>query len=92
MRKCASHFLLLIFYRKISSAKEEIEVMAKKENDYLTAIGCLRTNLENVMKKAEEQASTVAALAASNAQLKEENKVTIRMITLFSIKANYLII
>jgi hypothetical protein len=69
--------LLTIFCRKISSAKEQIEGMAKKEKDYLTAISCLRTNLENMMKKAEEQASSVAELAARNAQLKEENKVTI---------------
>lgn len=59
---------------KMSSAKEEIEGMAKKENDYLTAISCLRTSLENVMKKAEEQASTVAQMAARNAQLEQENK------------------
>lgn len=51
--------------------------MAKKENDYLTAISCLRTNLENMMKKAEEQTMIVAQMAARNAQLEEENKVTI---------------
>lgn len=51
--------------------------MAKKEKDYLTTISCLRTNLEHMMKKTEEHASTVAELAARNAQLKEENKVTI---------------
>jgi hypothetical protein len=61
----------------MSSAKEEIEEMAKKENDYLTAISCLRTNLENMMKKAEEQTMIVAQMAARNAQLEEENKVTI---------------
>jgi hypothetical protein len=70
-------FFTLTFHRKISSAKEEIEGMSKSENDYLTTIRCLRMNLENIMKKAEEQASTIAELVARNAQLKEENKVTI---------------
>jgi chromosome segregation ATPase len=69
---------LSIFYRKMSSAKQEIDGLAKKENDYLTAISCLRTSLENMMKKAEEQASSAAELAAVNAQLREENKVTIK--------------
>lgn len=78
--------LLSIFYRKMSSAKQEIDGLAKKENDYLTAISCLRTSLENMMKKAEEQASTAAELAAINAQLREENKVTIKTIALLHVK------
>lgn len=74
---CALHF----FYRKLTSEKEKLEVLSKNEKDYLTTIRGLRLNLENVMKKAEEQATAITKLAASNVQLKEENKVSIRTIT-----------
>lgn len=55
--------------------------MHNKEKDYLTTISCLRSNLKNMEKKVEEQAKVVAELAASNAQLKEENKVIATTIT-----------
>ncbi|XP_021927738.1 uncharacterized protein LOC110833626 isoform X2 [Zootermopsis nevadensis] len=59
---------------KIEGEKEELEVLAKKEKDYLVTINCLSSNLENMKKKADEQGKAVSELLASNAQLKEENK------------------
>lgn len=54
---------------------EKIEEMHNKEKDYRTTISCLRSNLENMKKKVEEQAKVAAELAGNNAQLKEDNKV-----------------
>jgi hypothetical protein len=63
--------------------------MAKKEKDYLVTISCLRPNLENMTKKAEEQAKALAELVASSAQLQEENKVITVIITVFSVRQKY---
>jgi hypothetical protein len=63
-----------------------IEEFYYKEKDYLTTISCLRSNLENMKKKVEEQAIVVAELAASNARLAEENKVIATAIRVFCVK------
>jgi hypothetical protein len=63
------------FCRKMLSMGEKIEEMHNKEKDYRTTISCLRSNLENMKKKVEEQAKVAAELAGNNAQLKEDNKV-----------------
>lgn len=83
--------MLSIFYRKISSAREEIEGLAKRENDYHRAISFLKTNLENALKKAEEQAGIAAELAAGNAQLREENKVAIKAIAFYNVELSMLL-
>jgi ribosomal protein L31E len=57
--------------------KEELEVMLNKEKDYLITISYLRSNLESMMRKAEEQVKAITELVERNTQLKEENKVTI---------------
>lgn len=77
-----------IFYRKVKREKEELEVMAKKEKDYLITISCLHSNLENMTKMADERARAVTELGVINAQLKEENKVTTAIITVFSVRQN----
>ncbi|XP_069686374.1 uncharacterized protein [Periplaneta americana] len=59
---------------KVTSQMKELELLNVKEKDYLTTISYLKTNLEMMTKKVEEQAKSVAELTASNAQLKEENK------------------
>ena len=63
--------------------EEEIEKMHNKEKDHLTTISCLRSNLENMKKKVEERAKVVPELAANNAELKGENKVSVTAITVF---------
>jgi uncharacterized coiled-coil DUF342 family protein len=65
--------------------EEKIEEMHNKEKDYLTTISCLRSNLENMKKKVEEQAKVIAELAGNNAQLKEENKVIVTAITVLCV-------
>jgi ribosomal protein L31E len=57
--------------------KEELEVMLNKEKDYLITIRYLRSNLESMTRKAEEQVKAITELVERNTQLKEENKVTI---------------
>jgi len=70
----------------MQSMEGHIEEVHNKEKDYLTAISCLRSNLENMKKKVEEQVKVVAELAASNARLTEENKVIATAITVFCVK------
>jgi len=70
----------------VQSMEGHIAEVHNKEKDYLTTISCLRSNLENMKKKVEEQAKVVAELAASNALLTEENKVIATTITVFCVK------